>query len=117
VPLWGFQMLIAVAVSIYYKFNKALVLIAANISFPPLFPFILYISHYCGRIWMGDSAVILSFDKNLSLQMIYDSFSFLSFIQYLAGAITFSVAAGLFFGLITFILLKFFKSIKLFKKS
>jgi uncharacterized protein (DUF2062 family) len=117
IPLWGFQMLIAIAVSIYYKLNKALVLIAANISVPPLFPLILYVSHLTGKIWMGDNAVDISFDKGLTIEMIYDTFTFTSFIQYILGAITLALVSGLFFGLITFILLKVLRFTKSFKKA
>jgi uncharacterized protein (DUF2062 family) len=112
IPLWGFQMLIAIAVSVYYRLNKALVLIAANISFPPFIPLILYISHRTGKIWMGASAVNLSFDKDLTFKMIYKSFTVASFVQYILGAVTLSTLSGLFFGLITFILLKIFRTRK-----
>ena len=112
VPLWGFQMLIAIAVSVYYRLNKALVLIAANVSFPPLIPLILYISHRAGKIFMGTKAVNLSFDKDLTLDMIYKSFTIESFVQYILGAVTLSVLGGLVFGLITFILLKIFRTRK-----
>jgi uncharacterized protein (DUF2062 family) len=106
VPLWGFQMLIAIAISIRFRFNKALVLIAANISIPPLIPAILYLSHYTGKIWMGKNAAGLSFSKGLTLETIYNHFSFTNFMQYVSGAITLALVAGLFFGLVTYILLK-----------
>jgi uncharacterized protein (DUF2062 family) len=108
-PLWGFQMLIAIGISIYFKLNKALVLIAANISFPPFIPLILYLSHLAGKIWMGDHAVELSFDENLNPEMIYNTFTLYSFIQYILGAVTLALGSGVFFGLVTYILLKFSK--------
>jgi uncharacterized protein (DUF2062 family) len=100
VPLWGFQMLIAIAIAILFKLNKGLVLIAANISFPPFIPVILYLSHITGKIWMGENAITLSFDKGFDLETMYNSF-----LQYVLGAITFSLVAGLFCGFITFLLL------------
>lgn len=100
VPLWGFQMLIAIAVAILFKLNKGLVLIAANISFPPFIPVILYLSHIMGKIWIGKNAVTLSFEKGFDLEMMYSSF-----LQYVLGAITLALVAGLFFGLATFLLL------------
>jgi uncharacterized protein (DUF2062 family) len=105
-PFWGFQMILAIALSIYFKFNKVLVLIAANISFPPLIPLIIFLSHWVGRIWMGKDAVILNFDAGLSPDVIYKSFTLLSFVQYLLGAITLAVLSAGVFGLITFLILK-----------
>ena len=100
VPLWGFQMLIAISIAILFKLNKALVLIAANISFPPFIPVILYLSHLTGKIWMGKNAVTLSFSKGLDLDMMYNSF-----LQYVLGAITLALIGGLIFGFLTFLLL------------
>jgi uncharacterized protein (DUF2062 family) len=105
-PFWGFQMILAIALSIYFKFNKVLVLIAANISFPPLIPFIIYASHLVGRVWMGKDAVILNFDAGLNPNVIYKSFTLLSFVQYLLGSITLATVAATVFGLITFLILK-----------
>ncbi|MES1225118.1 MAG: DUF2062 domain-containing protein, partial [Bacteroidota bacterium] len=38
VPIWGFQLLAAIALAIVLRLNKALVIIAANISVPPMIP-------------------------------------------------------------------------------
>ncbi len=53
VPFWGFQMLIAFALAAVLKLNKPLVIIAANISLPPIIPFILLGSYWIGGITMG----------------------------------------------------------------
>jgi uncharacterized protein (DUF2062 family) len=41
-PIWGFQMLSTVALAHWLRLNKAIALLASNISIPPLIPFILY---------------------------------------------------------------------------
>ena len=41
-PLWGYQMIVAAAVAHLLRLNKAITLLASNISIPPLMPFILY---------------------------------------------------------------------------
>lgn len=105
-PFWGFQMILAIALSIYFKFNKVLVLIAANISFPPFIPLILFLSHWVGRIWMGKDAVILNFDAGLNPDVIFKSFTLLSFVQYILGAITLATLSAGVFGLLTFLILK-----------
>jgi glycosyltransferase involved in cell wall biosynthesis len=104
VPIWGFQMITAIALAIVFKLNKALVILAANISFPPFIPFILYLSHLTGKIWMGEKAVDISFSKGITLQVIQDSFA-----QYLFGAITLSIFSGLLAASISFLCLKLFR--------
>ena len=107
VPIWGFQLITAIALSVLLKMNKALVIIAANISLPPVIPFILYFSHYTGKIWMGKNAVSLSFDKAITLEDLHNSF-----LQYLMGAFTLSVLAGLAAGSFSFIVLSLFRKTK-----
>ena len=104
VPLWGFQMLIAIAVSVYFRLNKVLVLLASQISIPPMIPIILYISHLIGGFWMGDRAEVISFSKGLSPDVLKNS-SINTFIQYILGGATLAVLAGLAGGIITFVLL------------
>ena len=41
-PIWGFQMLAAAAVAHRLRLNKAITLLASNISIPPVAPFIIY---------------------------------------------------------------------------
>jgi uncharacterized protein (DUF2062 family) len=41
-PFWGVQMLVAATVAHWLRLNKAIALLASNISNPPLTPFIIY---------------------------------------------------------------------------
>lgn len=104
VPIWGFQLITAITISILLKMNKALVIIAANISVPPMIPFILYFSHLTGKVWMGNDAVNLSFDKGITLDDLHNSF-----VQYVVGAVTLSILMGLLVGLLFYVLLVFFR--------
>jgi len=88
-PVWGFQMLIAVALAIPFKLNKAIVLIAANISLPPLIPFILYLSFLMGAAILGGSAVP-EFSSELTFADVKDDL-----VQYYLGAVVFALFAGL----------------------
>lgn len=99
-PVWGFQMLIAVALAIPLKLNKAITLIAANISIPPMIPFILYFSFLTGALLMGGSA-IPELSTNLSLEDIKDDL-----VQYYLGAVIFSVFAGLLAGFTSWLILR-----------
>jgi glycosyltransferase involved in cell wall biosynthesis len=78
-PLWGFQILIGLTVAHLLKLNKALVVLSAHISLPPLIPFIIYFSYLLGGIFFG-SSIELQLD-NITIESIY-----LNFIQYATGA-------------------------------
>jgi glycosyltransferase involved in cell wall biosynthesis len=101
VPIWGFQLLVAIALAIFFRLNKALVIIAANISIPPMIPLIIYLSFKAGAFWMPGSAADLSFSKGIDLETIR-----INLTQYIWGSITLAVVAGLGFGFITYGLLK-----------
>ena len=62
VPIWGFQLVVAIALAFLFRLNKALVVVAANVSIPPMIPLILFLSHLTGALWMGDASVSISFD-------------------------------------------------------
>src|SRR5688572_2173828 len=41
VPIWGYQLVCAIAAAYLMRLNKAIVVVTANISIPPLLPFVL----------------------------------------------------------------------------
>jgi uncharacterized protein (DUF2062 family) len=101
VPIWGFQLITAIALSILFRLNKTLVIIAANISIPPMIPVVIYASHWVGKLWMGKNAHDMTFTKEITLAFVHENF-----IQYFVGAFTLAFAAAMFFGLFTLTLLK-----------
>jgi len=101
VPIWGFQLITAILLSVVFKLNKALVIIGANISIPPLLPFVLFGSYRLGTIWMGNRAMHLNFNNKITLQSIGTNLE-----QYIYGAITLAVLAGIFFGILSFVVIK-----------
>lgn len=103
VPVWGFQLALAIALSFLFRLNKALVIIAANISIPPMIPLILFLSHYTGAFWMGEKAQKISFGKEITLELVQNNF-----VQYVLGGITLAVLAGVTFFGIAFLGLKLF---------
>jgi uncharacterized protein (DUF2062 family) len=50
-PIWGYQMIAAAAAAHVLRLNKAIAVIASNISIPPMMPFILYVALALGH-WM-----------------------------------------------------------------
>lgn len=107
VPIWGLQMALAIALSFLFRLNKALVLVAANISIPPMIPFIIFLSHLMGGFWMGDEAKTLLFSDEITFALLEDNF-----LQYILGAATLAICSGVGIGGLTYILLKTFKQAK-----
>jgi uncharacterized protein (DUF2062 family) len=108
VPIWGFQMLTAIALSFLFRLNKALVIIAANISIPPMIPFVIFVSHRCGAFWLGKKAEYISFSNDITLEMMYRNL-----FQYVLGAITLAIVAGVIFGVLTYGIIKIFRGKKI----
>lgn len=104
VPIWGFQLVVAIALAFMLRLNKPLVIVAANISIPPMIPVILFLSHVTGALWMGEDAVALSFNQEITLDLLKHSF-----MQYVLGATTLAIGAGVIFGLITYGVLRIFR--------
>lgn len=104
VPLWGFQLIVGIFVAVLFRLNKVLVIIAANISIPPMIPIIIFLSYKTGVLWMGDHAGSLAFSRSVTLSSIQQNLQ-----QYIYGSITLAILAGVAAGLFTFVLLKIFK--------
>ncbi|MGN6438688.1 MAG: DUF2062 domain-containing protein [Agriterribacter sp.] len=104
VPIWGFQLVTAIFLSFLLKLNKAIVIIAANISIPPMVPLIIYTSYKTGAIWMQNGGGDLLFSDELTFESVRNNFQ-----QYLYGSITLAVLAALAGGLITWLLLLLFR--------
>lgn len=106
-PAWGFQLIIAIALAFALRLNKMLVILAANISIPPMIPLILFLSHLTGSIWMGDDAQYFLFSEEITFERVKTSF-----VQYVLGAITLALVAGTIIGFIAYIGLKIFRKQK-----
>lgn len=101
IPIWGFQLAAAIFLAILFKLNKPIVIVAANISIPPMIPLIIFLSYKMGAFWMGANAMQFDFSKSITLDSIKKNLQ-----QYIFGSITLAVVAAVIFGLITFIFLK-----------
>jgi uncharacterized protein (DUF2062 family) len=104
VPIWGFQLVAAIFLAHLLRLNKALVIIAANISIPPMIPLIIFLSYKMGGYWLKDTGVDFQFSQGITVASITKNLE-----QYIYGSVTLAVSAGLLFGGILFLLLKIFK--------
>lgn len=109
IPIWGFQLVTAIALALLFRLNKTLVILSANISIPPLIPVVIYVSHWVGKFWMGKHATEISFSNEITLDFVHANA-----VQYFLGATTLAVLAGVFSAILTYGSLKIFKKKKTF---
>jgi glycosyltransferase involved in cell wall biosynthesis len=103
VPLWGFQLLIGIPLAILFRMNKILFIAAANISIPPMIPFIIYGSFICGQLFLTGQTNTAQL-TDLSLETIQKNV-----YQYAIGACIFATIAFIASFLVSFTLLKIFR--------
>ena len=60
-PIWGYQMVAAAAAAHFLRLNKAITLLASNLSIPPMMPLILYAALALGHWLFTGHALSLSF--------------------------------------------------------
>ena len=101
-PIWGYQLVFGFFFAHILKLNKAIFFITANISLPPMIPFILYLSYVTGSYVLGDGSWMV--DVELNLSSIGQNLK-----QYLTGAVVFASIAGVSSGTLSYILLIIFK--------
>jgi glycosyltransferase involved in cell wall biosynthesis len=100
VPVWGFQLIAAIALAHVFKLSKFVVAVAANISIPPMIPVILYLSYVTGGFVLGTGSKI-KFTGDLTIKTFESNL-----FQYIAGSIVFAVILSVSIGLISFFILK-----------
>lgn len=101
VPIWGFQFALAIITSVYFKLNKVVVGLAAQISFPPFIPFILVASIKTGEFFLNKKV-------NLDVTKLLDVETLKNIYVYYVGAILLSVIFAIIGFTTTWILLKLF---------
>ncbi len=107
-PLWGFQLLIAITLAIAFRLNKALVILSANISIPPMIPIIILLSYKMGAVWVGDNATSLNLANGIDLESNH-----VNFLQYLYGSVTLALIAAFIAGAISYFLVSFIRRKKI----
>jgi len=103
VPIWGYQLITAITLAYLFRLNKFIVIVAANISIPPMIPFILYLSFLTGG-WLMKSNLEVDFTTDISFGYFRDNL-----FQYVLGSVVFAMAAAICFGMLTYLFLKVFR--------
>ena len=104
IPIWGFQLAVGIFLSVVFRLNTALVVIAANISIPPMIPLIIFCSYKMGALWMDGGEVNMLFNSDLSLESIRNNLE-----QYIYGSITLAVVAAFITGLLSYVAMRLLK--------
>lgn len=87
IPLWGYQLAVAVAAAHLLRLNKVVAAVFSNVSIPPAIPFILY-----GSVCLGAS--LLGADNTFSPDTVSFDNIRESLLQYIVGSIALAVLAG-----------------------
>ena len=106
-PVWGYQLLIGIPTAHLLRLNKALFVLAAHISIPPMIPVILYACYRLGYYLVPNPTLDLFFSDGVTLEAVK-----VNLVQYLAGAVALSIAMGVVSTLISFIYFTAVKKIK-----
>lgn len=101
VPIWGFQLAVGIPLAILFRLNKALFLIAANISIPPMIFVIMALSVATGKWIMGIDTMIPDF-RNLTLDVVKQEGA-----SFFLGGTVLAVATGVVVYLLSFLILSF----------
>ena len=102
VPIWGYQMIVAVILAQFLRLNKVITLVASNISIPPIMPFLLYGSYVTGCLVLDRPVSLVLTDVSIiNMKNV--------FTQYLVGSFVFAAACSITAGLVTYFLLLIFR--------
>ena len=97
-PIWGFQMMVGVAIAQFFGLNRLVVLATSNISLPPMIVGVLYGSYLCGCLIFEDVPSITM--DNISMDIMLASG-----MCYFVGAIIFAIISAVIAYIISFLLL------------
>jgi glycosyltransferase involved in cell wall biosynthesis len=106
VPVWGFQLAIGIPLSILFRLNKALFLLAANISIFPITPFWFMASIVTGNWLLGNEGLILSW-HDLTLSRVKQEG-----LAFFLGGTVLAISLGLLSFLLTYVVLFIFRKKK-----
>lgn len=102
-PFWGFHSFLAISLAIYFKLNKVLTFMSSQLTFPPLIPFVIFLSMMVGAPFMKSP---VSFDNAVF------NFDFIkaNLLQYIIGSAILSVGCSVVLGFASYFILNFFSA-------
>jgi glycosyltransferase involved in cell wall biosynthesis len=104
VPIWGYQLIVALTLAFIFKLYKPFVIVAANISIPPMIPFIIFASVLTGAWVLGHPLPDFSFSQITGFESVANQL-----LQYVVGSIVLAVGLGILTGSLTYLILLLFR--------
>jgi uncharacterized protein (DUF2062 family) len=102
-PIWGYQMVAAATLAHLLRLNKAIALLASNISIPPIMPFILYGGLALGH-WLFTGQAL-----NFSTQQFTRALAFKYLGQWCVGSVALGAVVGTMGTLTTYSVARLFR--------
>jgi glycosyltransferase involved in cell wall biosynthesis len=106
VPIWGLQLFVGIPLAVLFRLNKVLFIAAANISIPPLIPFIIYMSLLFGKYASGGAFELPDIWDN-SIESVETNMAI-----YITGALLFASSLAVFSFVVSLGLLRVFRTKK-----
>ncbi|MEX2336691.1 MAG: DUF2062 domain-containing protein [Fulvivirga sp.] len=97
-PIWGYQLLLGLTLTHLMKLNKALFVVAAHISIPPMIPLIIFGSYKMGALLVTHPRNDLLFHSGISFETVKANLG-----QYIIGAVALAAIMGFLAWLFTFV--------------
>ena len=97
-PFWGFHTVLALSLSVYFRLNKMLTFLFAQITIAPLIPFFIYISLLVGSPFVNGNNDFGN--QEFNMEMIKNNL-----IQYTVGSLILATVVSLILGLGSYVLL------------
>jgi len=104
VPIWGYQLIVAVGLAFVFKLHKPFVIVAANISLPPMIPIIIFGSIAMGALVLGHPLSDFKFSQIVGFESIANYM-----LHYLVGSLVLAIILGFLSGGFTYLLLLLFR--------
>lgn len=101
IPIWGFQTLAVISLSVFLNLNKFLSFAASNISIPPMIPLIVLSSLKIGGLILNNEVNDESATELMSFQQ--------HLLEYLVGSLVLATITAIFVGFTSYFLLTSFK--------
>ncbi len=99
VPVWGFQLAIGIPLALLFRLNKALFLLAANISIFPITPFWLMASIFTGKWLLGETTWLIRW-QDISVERVAREG-----VAFFLGGTVLAIALGSIVFLLTYVIL------------
>ena len=96
-PIIGFQLLIGIPLAHVFKLNKAIFIAAANISLPPLIPFIIWLSYVLGGNFVGNGTHEPLYGEIFSLEAVQANYQ-----QYAVGGVALALSMAIVSGIFSY---------------